>query len=862
MSAYEQSNLWKKNLALQGDNDPCAPARERLRQAFVKTHALVEPLVGMIAKELPDLTVHDISHLDSLWGIADVFMGEDFEINPAETFVLGMAFLLHDAACSTFAYPKGIEELRETTEWKDFVAQKGFGDEELKRGALGYQQALFETLRLLHPQQAEKLLAQSWMDLNGSPRWLMEDVELRNHYGCDIGKIAASHGRGAALAEHEWAHAAPLTPPSCLSVGSTDWKVDRLKIAMLLRCVDAAHIDSRRAPDMLACLTHLHGVSKEHWLFQNRLGAVALNDQNELYWSGQPFEEKNADAWWRCYSTIQMIDREIRIASRILKNNGRKELRAKGAAGAQDLSVFEKNVPTQGWHPVDVRFQVSQVSEVVEKFGGKELYGDKPYLVLRELIQNATDAIRARRVHRNKPDWGRIDVSLTEENGAWWLHVQDNGIGMSRYVLTDVLLDFGRSLWRDSALREQWSGLAGKGFEAVGKFGIGFFSVFMLGDEVKVTTWRDGDAETSQCTLHLRQRANTKPILLNTPVERRLAEYGTRVSVRLNAGRSSLLQKIPANGLKNSFASPETKELTLAQTAGMLAPALDIDVWCRDGAETIRVICADDWKELPPSDLLKRLAPARLDEELQEYTKNFHDIREPDGTLVGRASMNCGVSDVFGCDLGVLVYKGMTTVRCEMSGILLSGNNVDLARSTARPICSAEAIKAWAQISYDKWNGWIHAWNARRFLSLGLSAEKLPVAESADEGVSPSEIAEYLQLENLEEILLIRDYAEPPDSMSQADFNEQFKLDNAVIRYDYHSNRREDFGLGEWIGELLPETDESPRTTWSALRRTILREWPNAIPSEEERVIGTAGYEEFTMKCVVYRKNGTGSVSQ
>ncbi|WP_051299725.1 HD domain-containing protein [Methylobacter luteus] len=517
MDTFKQSNLWKKNLANQGDSDPYTAARERLRQAFIKARSAVEPLVGLIAKELPDLTMHDITHLDSLWDIADELIGDEFDINPAETFVLGMAFLLHDAACSTFAFPNGIDGLRATSEWKDFVAQKSFDEDAMKKGVLEYQMTLFETLRLLHSRQAEKLLMQCWPGLDGESRNLMEDIELRNYYGPHIGRIAASHGKDAAVAEQEWANAAPLTPPSSLGLdASAQWKVDRLKIAMLLRCIDAAHIDSRRAPDMLTSLIQPTGISREHWLFQNHLGSLAINDQDELYWSSRAFEEKDSDAWWRCYDTMTMIDREIRTANRILKNNGRNELLAKGVAGAQDLSIFVQNVPVQGWRPVDVSFQIRNVGSVIERFGGAKLYGDEPHLALRELIQNAADAIRARRLYRNKPEHGRIDIFLKEEDGAWWLHVQDNGIGMSRYVLTDVLLDFGRSLWRDAALREQWTGLAGKGFEAVGQFGIGFFSVFMLGDEIKVTTWRDGDAESNQATLYLRQRTNARPILLGS----------------------------------------------------------------------------------------------------------------------------------------------------------------------------------------------------------------------------------------------------------------------------------------------------------------------------------------------------------
>jgi len=224
MDNFKQSSLWKKNLALQVGDDPYANSREILRQSFLQTREAVTPLVAQIAKELPDLTVHDITHLDSLWNVADVIMGIDYEINPAETFVLGMTFLLHDAACSTFAYSNGVDGLKNTTEWTDFVAQNNFSEEEMVKGHRGYQRTLFETLRLLHPKQAEKLLSQSWPSLDGQDRYLMENVELRNYYGRDIGVIAASHGKDAAVAEQKWANACELTPPSCLRLdGSTGW---------------------------------------------------------------------------------------------------------------------------------------------------------------------------------------------------------------------------------------------------------------------------------------------------------------------------------------------------------------------------------------------------------------------------------------------------------------------------------------------------------------------------------------------------------------------------------------------------------------------------------------------------------------
>lgn len=191
--SFEKTHLWKRTLAVQSADESLREPRERLRNAFINTRKNVEPLVAQIGKELPQLTVHDITHLDALWEVADVLIGPNHPMNPAEAFVLGMAFLLHDAATSMVAYPDGISSLKSTVEWKDLVAQCGHTDEQLQMGKPEFQAAVFEVLRLLHPKQAERLLTQSWKGIDDKPRVLLEDTALRNHYGSVIGQIAYSH---------------------------------------------------------------------------------------------------------------------------------------------------------------------------------------------------------------------------------------------------------------------------------------------------------------------------------------------------------------------------------------------------------------------------------------------------------------------------------------------------------------------------------------------------------------------------------------------------------------------------------------------------------------------------------------------
>ncbi len=852
MDIFEQSSLWTKKLANQSGEDPYEKARERLRHAFIRTRTTIKPLVEQIANELPELTIHNIDHLDNLWFIADVIMGDDFEINPAETFILGMAFLLHDAASSTFAFSNGIDDLVNTSEWKDFVAQKNFDKETMERGKPGYKQTLLETLRILHSQQAEKLLKQNWKDLNDEPRYLMEDIELRNYYGPIIGKIAASHGKDVAIAENRWANAAPITPHACLKLNAnTDWNVDCLKIAMLMRCIDAAHIDSNRAPDTYALFNQPSGESEKHWKFQNHLGNVAINDKNELYWTGQIFEEKDSDAWWLCFDTMKMIDREIRKANVILDNNNRKELRAKGVLGAQDINKFLHNVPVQGWQPIDIGFQISQIDKVIERFGGAKLYGNKPYLALKELIQNATDAVHARRTYRENQEIGRIDISLKKEKDELWLHVQDNGIGMSQYVLTNVLLDFGRSLWRDDNLRKQWVGLAGKGFEAIGQFGIGFFSVFMLGDEIKVTTWRDGDAENRQTTLYLRQRANAKPILLVTPEEQRLSESGTCVSVHLKNGRIFLDANTHFEQI-NLFKNKNKQVMNLAKMVASLAPALDIDVWCQDEqSDKSKIITANDWKTLSPEKMLQRLYPLDDKVNLLDSQETFCDI-EQNSMIVGRA---CIRKFNFIGNEGVLVHKGIVVGKCSfINGILLSSNNLDLARNLAVPVCSEAALKAWAENVFNKTNdNKISPSLSRIFLSLGIPANQLPIAVLADRYIKPEELTEHFQQNKAEEIVIALEAPECPETLSISDFSVSFDFYEDIVDVSSYNLTREEFGLKNWISSLLPETSEYPRTIEFALLQTIKQMWPNARFDKKNRAVGIIHGEEIDAKCIVIK---------
>jgi hypothetical protein len=152
------------------------------------------------------------------------------------------------------------------------------------------------------------------------------------------------------------------------------------------------------------------------------------------------------------------------------------------------------------WQPslLDTSVRVEDPVKLATLLGGSKLYGNDLLVPLRELILNSADAIRARRVldtdykvtEENRYP-GRIDITLESIPGSddHYVFVDDDGIGMSESVMTGPLITFGKSFWTDPTASVLFPGLpSDPRFHPSGRFGIGFFSVFMISNEVAVTS--------------------------------------------------------------------------------------------------------------------------------------------------------------------------------------------------------------------------------------------------------------------------------------------------------------------------------------------------------------------------------------
>ncbi|TGM73986.1 hypothetical protein EHR01_10720 [Leptospira mtsangambouensis] len=530
---YTETKIWSRSLGNQGDSFD--PYRERLRATYSKFRERVGNLIQHIPSDTLGLTVHDLTHLDALWEMADILTDDSFILNPAEAFVFGGAILLHDSAMTICSYKGGIDEIRSSPEYSDAIAQfrANFSSKDLSRIGTTTAEAfaLNETLRIKHASKAEELALQQWeSQFDGDPMFLIDDTEFRDHYGRSIGRIAHSHHWNISDVPKNF-----IASQGAFSGFPQDWKVDLLKIALLLRCVDAMQIDDRRAPKFLASLRIIGTDSMEHWRFQNKLTQPHVDEGRIVYTSKSPFLVDEANAWNLCFDTLQMIDRELRDSNDLLLKKNLPKFTVNGVAGAGSADALAQYVEVQGWRPLPLNLKVSNVPNLARTLGGKDLY-NSPLSPLRELIQNSADAVEARTLIDDEflISDGKITIRFIESDSETMLEIDDNGIGMSEGVLTTALLDFGFSFWKSSYARTEFPGLQSEAYRFRGRYGIGFFSIFMWSSEIIVSSRRFNEGIDAARVLEFRQGIESRPILRAAASGEKSTKWTTRIRLKLD----------------------------------------------------------------------------------------------------------------------------------------------------------------------------------------------------------------------------------------------------------------------------------------------------------------------------------------
>ncbi len=248
-----------------------------------------------------------------------------------------------------------------------------------------------------------------------------------------------------------------------------------------------------------------------------------------------------------------------------------------------------------------------------------------PLAFLRELIQNSLDAAST-----------RIEVRFafegSEDEGLARVEVQDNGEGMDERIIDDYLL----TLFRSTKEGDQTK---------IGKFGIGFVSVFALEPElVVVETGRSGEA----WQLGLHPGGRFEKIRLSAPVEgttvrllkrasrRAFEELGRRgrEAVRFWCRYAECDILVDGQPIREPFALDAPLAVRHAEEGTELwvgfAPCADGETLCPQVGLFNRGLTLRDSERLPGADDLAGLS-MRVRSRHLEHTLTRDDVRQDEG---------------------------------------------------------------------------------------------------------------------------------------------------------------------------------------------------------------------------------------
>ncbi|WP_420130347.1 HD domain-containing protein [Longimicrobium sp.] len=176
------------------------------------------------------------------------------------------------------------------------------------------------------------------------------------------------------------------------------------------------------------------------------------------------------------------------------------------------------------------------------------LYGNRPEVGVRELCQNAADAVRERTEYLKRnpalagapaPDQPDVQIVLTEEEGAYTLVVRDTGIGMTPDVVVRYFLRAGASFRRSAAWRKMFEDETGHSrVLRLGRFGIGALAGFLLGPRIYVSTRYVGEQAGVEFTASLADEVIEMRRTSGQPV-------GTTITIPLSRATGQALMSQP-----------------------------------------------------------------------------------------------------------------------------------------------------------------------------------------------------------------------------------------------------------------------------------------------------------------------------
>ncbi|WP_339547351.1 molecular chaperone HtpG [Pseudomonas sp. RA_35y_Pfl2_P32] len=240
------------------------------------------------------------------------------------------------------------------------------------------------------------------------------------------------------------------------------------------------------------------------------------------------------------------------------------------------------------------------------------LYSNKE-IFLRELISNASDAVDKLRFEAlSKPELleggAELKIRVSFDKDAKTVTLEDNGIGMSREDAITHLGTIAKSGTAD--FMKHLTGDQKKDSHLIGQFGVGFYSAFIVADQVEVFSRRAGLAASEGVHWSSKGEGDFEV----ATVEK--AERGTRIVLHLKSGEDEFADGWRLRNIIKKYSDHIALPIELPK-----------EVTAAEGEETPAV----EWETVNrASALWTRPRTEIADLEYQEFYKHIaHDFENP-----------------------------------------------------------------------------------------------------------------------------------------------------------------------------------------------------------------------------------------
>jgi molecular chaperone HtpG len=241
------------------------------------------------------------------------------------------------------------------------------------------------------------------------------------------------------------------------------------------------------------------------------------------------------------------------------------------------------------------------------------LYSNKE-IFLRELISNASDAVDKLRFEAlAKPELlegaGELKIRVSFDKDANTVTLEDNGIGMNRQ---DVITHLGTIAKSGTAdFMKNLSGDQKKDSHLIGQFGVGFYSAFIVADQVQVFSRRAGSPASEGVHWSSKGEGEFEVATVDK------AERGTRIVLHLKAAEGEFADGYRLRNIVKKYSDHIALPIELPKEQ---APAAEGEAQPELEWETVNRASA----------LWTRPRTEIKDEEYQEFYKHIaHDFDNP-----------------------------------------------------------------------------------------------------------------------------------------------------------------------------------------------------------------------------------------